>query len=287
MKKIILLSLIALFSGCGFFEDDSDSFWGTYTTQDLYNNEIHPSGSSIENGYDATLEEVLHLITQNGYAYAYPNVFGESKGTTIAGYMDTARGGHYESVPASYPDEAWYHYNDTSCEYSCQITEYFYWSLTSILGSQNYMNGSETRLQQIDNEWELNTSAKMSTSDPNMHALMTDGTYTMPTVIPSGVYTKSAEIGIEVSSSLPNELSAIDAYFTSHISVFGIHIVGTSRVDNDKLLHSAYVLAEYLDNNQDGTVDDPNILEEMLNKNCVLTVTYDSDEIESIRSSVD
>ena len=159
--------------------------------------------------------------------------------------------------------------------------------LSSILGSQNYMNGSETRLQQIDNEWELNTSAKMSTSDPNMHALMTDGTYTMPTVIPSGVYTKSAEIGIEVSSSLPNELSAIDAYFTSHISVFGIHIVGTSRVDNDKLLHSAYVLAEYLDNNQDGTVDDPNILEEMLNKNCVLTVTYDSDEIESIRSSVD
>ena len=86
---------------------------------------------------------------------------------------------------------------------------------------------------------------------------------------------------------MPNELSAIDSYFTSYISVFGIHIVGTSRVDSDKLLHSAYVLAEYLDNNQDGTVDDPNILEEMLNKNCVLTVTYDSDEIESIRSSVD
>ena len=86
---------------------------------------------------------------------------------------------------------------------------------------------------------------------------------------------------------MPNELGAIDSYFTSYISVFGIHIVGTSRVDNDKLLHSAHVLAEYLDNNQDGTVDDPNILEEMLNKNCVLTVTYDSDEIESIRSSVD
>ena len=86
---------------------------------------------------------------------------------------------------------------------------------------------------------------------------------------------------------MPNELSAIDSYFTSYISVFGIHIVGTSRVDNNKLLHSAHVLAEYLDNNQDGTVDDPNILEEMLNKNCVITITYDSDEIESIRSSVD
>ena len=62
---------------------------------------------------------------------------------------------------------------------------------------------------------------------------------------------------------MPNELSAIDSYFTSYISVFGIHIVGTSRVDNDKLLHSAHVLAEYLDNDQDGIVDDPSILEEI------------------------
>ena len=287
MKKIILLSLIALFSGCGFFEDDSDSFWGTYTTQDLYNNEIHPTGSSIENGYDATLEEVLHLITQNGYAYAYPTVFGEAKGSTIASYMDTARGGYYESVPESYPDEAWYHYNDTSCEYSCQITEYFYWALTSILGAQEYSNESETRLQQIQDEWELNTSAKMSSSDPNMYDLMTDGSYTIPSTIPNGTYSKASEIGIQVSSSLPSELNQIAPYFSSYISVFGIHIVATDTVENDKLLHAAYVMAEYLDNNEDGTVDDASVLTKMLAKNCVLTIAYDSDEMESIKAKLD
>ena len=152
IKKYFVL-LFLFISGCGLINDDSDSFFANYNTQDLYNNEIHPAGSSIENGFDATLEEVLHMVTQQGYAYAYPNSFGETKGSTIANYMDTARGGYYATVPTN-SDTSWYHYN-VSCN-KCQITEYFYWSLTSIL-VRTVM--SLIMLQQIQDEWELNTSA--------------------------------------------------------------------------------------------------------------------------------
>ena len=288
MIKFIVLPFLLLISACDLLDESNDSFFANFSTQDLYNSEIHPTGSSIESGFDATLEEVLHMITQQGYANAYPSVFGEVKGSTIAGYMDAARGGYYESVPDSYPDSAWYHYSDKTCSYACQITEYFYWALSSILGAQEYTgSGSETRYQQVKDEWKLNTKTKMSTGDPNMYALMTDGTYKIPTVIPNGSYAKSNEIGIAVSSTLPSELSQISSYFSSYVSVFGIHVVATSKVDNAKLLHAAYVLAEYLDNNEDGTVDDPDVLAKMKSKNCILTIAFDSDEMDSIKDKLD
>ena len=52
----------------------------------LFNDEIFPEGSR-KGRRDATIEEVLHLVTQTGYAYAYPKQFGEKKGTTIAKAM--------------------------------------------------------------------------------------------------------------------------------------------------------------------------------------------------------
>ena len=45
--------------------------------------------------------EVLHLITQHGYARVYPNVFGEfpdELGSKVADAMDNARGGFFSTV---------------------------------------------------------------------------------------------------------------------------------------------------------------------------------------------
>ena len=50
-----------------------------YKFQNLYGRETHPDGiphdstsTAYKNGqFDATLEEVLHLINSNGHAYAY------------------------------------------------------------------------------------------------------------------------------------------------------------------------------------------------------------------------
>ncbi len=132
--------------------------------------------------YDASLEEVLHLISQMGYAAAYPSVFGEQAGTDIANAMDAARGGHFDSIPSSYPVGAWYTYDDQTCEYGCMITEYFYWSLTSILGVQ------ENRSSEISDEWNLNTSSLVESTDPTVYRLLTDSQYKLPTVLPDGTY---------------------------------------------------------------------------------------------------
>ena len=150
--------------------------------QDLHDEEVTLINGSPR--FDASLEEVLHLITQHGYAEVYPNIFGENKDSEIAKAMDIARGGYFKNVPNSYPSNAWYTYDDKTCDYSCQITEYTYWALTSILGGQNYPG----RLDEIKQEWRLNTKEKVKNSDPIVFSLMTDPQFSLPTNIPDGNY---------------------------------------------------------------------------------------------------
>ena len=142
--------------------------------------EWHTNGQTGQ--FDATLEEVLHLITHIGYHNAYPNVFGEVIGSEIANAMDTARGGQFTNIPSSYPTGAWYTYDDDSCDYACQVTEYVFWTLTSILGAHN------NRLDEIDEEWLLNTNAKVQQTDTQAYQLFTDTRYAFPTVLPDGQY---------------------------------------------------------------------------------------------------
>ncbi|NQU20333.1 MAG: hypothetical protein HQ567_03555 [Candidatus Nealsonbacteria bacterium] len=151
--------------------------------QGLFGEETRPGGAS-RGEFDATLEEVLHLITDAGYGEVYPEVFGREPGTAIAKAMDVARGGHFERVPRKYPAGAWYTYYDRTCRYRCQMSEYFYWGLTSILGAQDYPG----RLDEIDDEWRLNTAAKVKAKDPTLYKLLTDPKYKLPTVLPDGNY---------------------------------------------------------------------------------------------------
>ncbi|SDJ96367.1 hypothetical protein SAMN04488540_11663 [Ferrimonas sediminum] len=151
--------------------------------QDLYGSEVHPQGST-PGQFDATLEEVLHLITHEGYASVYPQIFGEMAESQIADAMDQARGGRFESIPASYPVGAWYTYDDDSCDYSCMVTEYTYWALTSLLGGQSHSG----RLEEIQHEWSLNTPQKVKLGDPAVYTLLTNGEYGLATVLPDGHY---------------------------------------------------------------------------------------------------
>lgn len=152
-----------------------------YKLQDLYGNEIHPNWN-YDSPFDATYEEVLHLITHSGYSQVYPAVFGEEQGSEIANAMDIVRGGQYFSIPSSYPSDAWYSYDDNTCEYDYQVTEYFYWALTSLLGAQ------EGRLDEIGHEWKANTPMLVQSMDPTVFILLTDSTYHLPTVLPDGSY---------------------------------------------------------------------------------------------------
>ncbi len=155
-----------------------------WTGQDLGNDETQPQ--FVSNGktgsFDASLEEVLHIITHAGYASLHPDIFGEQIGSGIANAMDLARGGQFTSIPNPYPSGAWYTYDDTTCDYACMVTEYHYWALTSILGAQ------ENRLHEIGQEWKLNTSDLVENQDEAAFQLLTDEQYHFPTVLPDGTY---------------------------------------------------------------------------------------------------
>ena len=162
--------------------DDVPNSLKYHRFQDLYNEEIFLINGSPR--FDATLEEVLHVITQHGYAEAYSDIFGENKDSEVAKAMDIARGGYFKNVPNSYPSSAWYSYDDKTCDYSCQITEYLYWALTSILGAQEYPG----RLEEIQHEWKLNTKDKVKNNDPTVYSLLTDPQFKFPTKLPDGKY---------------------------------------------------------------------------------------------------
>ncbi len=156
----------------------------TIDAQDLGSDETvidwHMNGQTGR--FDASLEEVWHVISHSGYSQAYPEVFGEQQGSSLASAMDLARGGLFENIPNEYPENAWYTYDDHTCEYDCMVTEYFYWALTSILGGQS------NRFDEISHEWKLNTKELVMEMDPEVYALLTNPEYNFPTVLPDGTY---------------------------------------------------------------------------------------------------
>lgn len=165
-------------------ESDLEGLPNSGTGQDLGNDETHPewhtNGHTGE--FDAAIEEVWHIVTHAGYAKAYPNIFGEMIGSTLANAMDIARGGQFTTIPNPYPEGAWYTYDDTTCEYGCMVTEYVYWAMSSILGAQ------ANRLNEINNEWRLNTKALVQSTDTAVYELLTNTQYKLPTVLPDGTY---------------------------------------------------------------------------------------------------
>jgi hypothetical protein len=179
-------------------ENELDNFDGDEPDHDhlqlLFDEETIPSfnKNSANGRFDASLEEVLHLITHEGYAKVYINALGELKGSGIADAMDKARGGYFKDVPSQYPAGAWYSYDDETCEYDCMITEYTYWALTSILGGQSYPG----RFDEIGHEWKLNTPEKVKMGDPDVYGILTDPQYRLPTVLPDGEY-KGFTISLE------------------------------------------------------------------------------------------
>ena len=138
---------------------------------------------------DASLEEVLHLIQTAGYADAHQDLSPWPKGrrtTLLTEAMDVARGGKFQTTPATYPEAAWYHYNDTTCEYRCMAVEYFYWGLTTYLGAQGDLNPIRCRM--IEDEWEPCTKAQFQATDTRLYELVTNPRYNLPSRLPDGSY---------------------------------------------------------------------------------------------------
>ncbi len=279
--RFILATIIiysTLLTSCNLVSKDNTLF-ESINGQSLFNEEIHPEGSSSKTGFDATLEEVLHLISDYGYGPTYPTIFGRKPGTAIANAMDLARGGQYLSIPVNYPSGAWYHYKDSKCDYSCQITEYIYWGLTTYLGAQDY----DGRNTEISDEWEITSSENLQTRDTALYSIITNKTYSLPSILPTGNYpTTNVTVNFTIQDTLPTDLNELSNTFSKYLSIFGIHIIATTQVEDKKLLHAASVLAEYLDDDHDGTVNDSVMVNHLVSNKAALVITYDENELETL-----
>ena len=136
-------------------------------------------------GSDASVEEIMHIINQIGHRIVYPKAFGmQPNSSLLSDSMDVARGGKFRSTPRRYPKDAWYHYDDKTCEYACMATEYLYWAQVSNMGILN----DKATCDGIANEWEPCSKQLLKRMDPLMYALITNPRYKLPQNAPDGKY---------------------------------------------------------------------------------------------------
>ncbi|OBQ56862.1 hypothetical protein [Halodesulfovibrio spirochaetisodalis] len=254
---------------------------------DLGNDETRPEW--FLNGrvgkFDEAIEQVWLLVATTGYAQVYPNIFGEAGVSSLTAAMDVARGGRFEELPASYPDNAWYTYSDQTCDYECMASGYFYWGMSSVLGAQ------ANRGDVISGVWKLFRKDDVKTGDPSLYALLNDPSYILPTVLPDGTYRNfqySEEATLSQTPPTFDIKSCTDShfpFFNQRINVFGIQVYADPNVPKNKIQHAANVLAQYLDNDENGVVDDPRVLSVMHENNAFLFMWSDESLFEELEAA--
>lgn len=161
-------------------------------------------GMPFAEDFDASLEEILHLITDNGYAAFYPDIFGVNSQEMQAPYRPSQIAATMNDMVADcgwafnhtlkYPKcKGKFHYSDATCAHSCLVTEHTMWSLTSILGGQDgsHNDALKSRCSDVANEWEMCTKALVKSFDPKVFAIFdVDGAnqYKVPNKLPDGAY---------------------------------------------------------------------------------------------------
>jgi len=158
VKNYATFMVLSSESDLDFYEDQQGDF-SSFTV--VFADEMVLNKS---NRFDATIEEALHLVTAEGYSKAYPKFFGEFKGSKISFFLDKARGGHFWKVPMQYPEDAYFTYFDHTCDYRCQITEFLYWTITTLRGQQS----SFDRGREIEEEWRPETKKKLLNRAPDL-----------------------------------------------------------------------------------------------------------------------
>ncbi len=70
--------------------------------------------------------------------------------------------------------------------------------------------------------------------------------------------------------------------FNRKVVVFDIDIYAVNGVEDVKLLHAANLMAQYLDNDEDGVVDDMNVLNAMKKEKAFLVMWKDESDLENL-----
>ena len=212
-------ALIPIFAydGSPAMDNFFDHYDGEGAAAVLWRNEIDPNNPGYW-GADATVEEVVHVINAIGHTNIYPSAFSvEPNSSLLTTAMDVARGGQFIQHPNNYPPEAWYHYDDYTCDYECMAIEYLYWCIVTNMG----ILADAATCMGIANEWEPCTPALFEQTDTLMYSLITDSTYLIPQLAPDGNYCPASTNvvannilypnGFQLHATYPNPFNPVTA----------------------------------------------------------------------------
>ena len=203
-------ALIPIFAydGSPAMDNFFDNYTGNGASAVLWRNEIDPNNPGYW-GADASVEEIIHVINVVGHTNIYPAAFSlQPNSSLLTDAMDVARGGQFIQHPGNYPSEAWYHYDDYTCDYECMAVEYLYWCIVTDMG---ILSDNQT-CSGIANEWEPCTPELFEQIDTLMYALVNNISYLLPQLAPDGNYCPtSVQINHE-SSNNPHFFKLSSAY---------------------------------------------------------------------------
>ena len=167
----------------------------------LYSDEIAPD-SPLDWFSEASLEEILHTINGCGHVELYPSMFAlwPAGASQLAQAMDLARGGQWLGVPGSYPDEAWFHYTDVTCDYECMAIEYLYWAIATNMGVLDTPDICEA----IEEECELCSPELLEAIDLYIYSIITNPINKLPQQAPNGIYCPIVSVPETIIKVPPN-----------------------------------------------------------------------------------
>jgi len=207
-------------------DDFFDNYNGNGASAVLFNFEIDPSNTGHW-GDDATVEEVVHVINHIGHVSVYPDTFGlQPNSSYMSDAMDIARGGQFINHPDNYPEEAWYHYDDQTCDYRCMAIEYLYWCIVTDMG---ILDDAQT-CNGIANEWEPCTPELFEETDLMMYALINDSEFKLPQLAPDGNYCPENNILGDINGD--QLVNVLDVILTVNM------ILGSSEINYDADLNN-------------------------------------------------
>ena len=86
---------------------------------------------------------------------------------------------------------------------------------------------------------------------------------------------------------IPSEFSAFrQVGCDKYVNVFGVHIFANPMTPEDKLSHAAGVLAQYLDNDEDGVPDNTLVLSHLVSRNVFIIMPGTEAEMETLEMDV-
>ena len=219
------------YEGSPCMDDFEDHYNGEGVSAVLFRNEIDPTQPGHW-GDDASVEEIVHTINHVGHVSLYPEYFNIYPNSSVmSGAMDIARGGQFLSVPNNYPEEAWYHYDDWTCDYGCMAIEYLYWCIVSNMG---ILDDSQT-CNGIANEWEPCTPELFETTDIIMYNVLTNEDYLLPQLAPDGNYCPNTGIIGDINGD--EIVNVLDVIATVNI-ILGLSDYNTQAdVNNDNIVN--------------------------------------------------